>query len=603
MALSNSSKRTTIVVLVVGALAIGAGMYAVTLGQIRLDVEPEATEVAIENHRSRIGTPVDLADYTDNEPDELAMAAAAPEEPADEVAAADLAATERDAEGDPSTVLAAEDGDELVDPEEQVVESAPSSDPGVAPLAMNTVSSLDGEAPVGDASSEQNLASVNDAAIERPAGELGLVAPSSDGIADGLASGAVEEAPPYKAPIDETSEVPVETDIEIASAEVPSTKAPVEVEAIEAETVEAEPVKPVETEPAEPKVAVVEDVAPEASDVEASDVEVDVAAVKEAAPDVSEIQSIVLAPSAGDVGTSETGGPTLDLVRVAADGSTVIAGRAEPNSVVRITADGQPIAEIRATNTGESVALTDTEVTKSAQRIELLASIDGGPFVRSSDSVIVLGRAVEDLKGPAPEAETEIAPEAVDVAAVATGPAVEDEPAQAPAVLATSGDQIRVLQPPSAGQLDRVSLDSIEYDEVGNVVLAGRGRAGMAARAYADGRPLADAKISDGGTWKIELTDLDAGRYVLRIDEIDADGKVASRAESPFQREFPTAEKLALLTSDQEVIVQPGNNLWNIAKGRYGEGVKFWVICNANADQIRDPDLIFPGQIFELPEE
>ena len=48
--------------------------------------------------------------------------------------------------------------------------------------------------------------------------------------------------------------------------------------------------------------------------------------------------------------------------------------------------------------------------------------------------------------------------------------------------------------------------------------------------------------------------------------------------------------------------VQPGNNLWTLARTHYGSGVLYTQIFTANREQIRDPDLIYPGQIFALPE-
>jgi nucleoid-associated protein YgaU len=49
------------------------------------------------------------------------------------------------------------------------------------------------------------------------------------------------------------------------------------------------------------------------------------------------------------------------------------------------------------------------------------------------------------------------------------------------------------------------------------------------------------------------------------------------------------------------VIVQPGNSLWRIARRVLGEGTHYVHIYQANQAQIRDPDLIYPGQVFELP--
>ncbi len=49
------------------------------------------------------------------------------------------------------------------------------------------------------------------------------------------------------------------------------------------------------------------------------------------------------------------------------------------------------------------------------------------------------------------------------------------------------------------------------------------------------------------------------------------------------------------------VTVQPGYTLWGIAEGQLGEGVMYVQVYEANKDRIRDPDLIYPGQVFTIP--
>lgn len=49
------------------------------------------------------------------------------------------------------------------------------------------------------------------------------------------------------------------------------------------------------------------------------------------------------------------------------------------------------------------------------------------------------------------------------------------------------------------------------------------------------------------------------------------------------------------------VTVQPGFTLWGIAEGRYGDGVMYVQVFDANKDKIKDPDLIYPGQVFTIP--
>ena len=142
-----------------------------------------------------------------------------------------------------------------------------------------------------------------------------------------------------------------------------------------------------------------------------------------------------------------------------------------------------------------------------------------------------------------------------------------------------------------------LSLDTIDYDDQGRVTVGGRSAAGSTIQAYLDNQ-LVGAAVSDGsGHWKLPLPmTVDTQPHTLRIDQIGTDGKVVARVESPFQR----AEQVAL-AKDQTFIVQPGNSLWRIARRSYGEGLRYTVIYEANKDQIRDPDLIYPGQVFVHP--
>ena len=51
------------------------------------------------------------------------------------------------------------------------------------------------------------------------------------------------------------------------------------------------------------------------------------------------------------------------------------------------------------------------------------------------------------------------------------------------------------------------------------------------------------------------------------------------------------------------VVVQPGHSLWRIARRVYGQGLHYTLIYAANRAQIGNPDLIFPGQIFSVPQD
>ena len=67
----------------------------------------------------------------------------------------------------------------------------------------------------------------------------------------------------------------------------------------------------------------------------------------------------------------------------------------------------------------------------------------------------------------------------------------------------------------------------------------------------------------------------------------------------------PTVDRVktpALSVEFRVKTVQPGATLWAIAKESYGAGIEYHKVFEANKERIRDPDLIYPGQVFEIPD-
>jgi nucleoid-associated protein YgaU len=110
---------------------------------------------------------------------------------------------------------------------------------------------------------------------------------------------------------------------------------------------------------------------------------------------------------------------------------------------------------------------------------------------------------------------------------------------------------------------------------------------------------VGSATADQRGAWRMTPSaPVAPGTYTLRLDQLGPGGKVAARIETPFQRAELQRE---LASGEAQVVVQPGNSLWRLARRVYGEGVRFTVIYDANRDNIRDPDLIYPGQVFTVP--
>lgn len=63
------------------------------------------------------------------------------------------------------------------------------------------------------------------------------------------------------------------------------------------------------------------------------------------------------------------------------------------------------------------------------------------------------------------------------------------------------------------------------------------------------------------------------------------------------------AEQTRVIRTGSSVIIRRGDNLWHVSRRILGRGIRYSTIYNANRSQIRDPNLIFPGQVFKIPEK
>jgi nucleoid-associated protein YgaU len=175
-----------------------------------------------------------------------------------------------------------------------------------------------------------------------------------------------------------------------------------------------------------------------------------------------------------------------------------------------------------------------------------------------------------------------------------------------PKVIIADSDGVKVIQDDKRSD-DELALDSIAYDPLGNVIVGGRSNPSGLVRFYINNEAVSATKTNEAGYWEADLSDIIPGTYTLRIDELSLKGDVISRLESPFKRE--DREKLANLIAPSTspvriniVTVQPGNTLWAIARKRYGDGLLYVQVFEANRDKIKNPDLIYPGQLFDLPD-
>lgn len=342
----------------------------------------------------------------------------------------------------------------------------------------------------------------------------------------------------------------------------------------------------------------------------------------------------------------EQSSPVFDVVRVDPEGNTVIAGRSRPNTKVRILDGDKVLGEVMSDGRGEWVFVPEARLKPGSRVLTLSSGNDDADRSESKDAVVLVipgagtniagaqstgdrtplamvvprdrasGAPTRVIQAPRPteakSSETMIAEakttEAKTIGSVAAGvktPEIGTSEVTGSAPLVRSFPELE--KPGAGGEAATaaardgkapVALDTVDYDDKGGVVFSGKAKPGDKVQVYVDNKLVGKADADASGRWTLSpTTTVKPGTHDIRVDKVAETGKVLARIELPFVR----AEPFTHLPNKTVVIIQLGNNLWRIASRVYGDGLRYTDIFQANADQIRNADLIYPGQVFGLP--
>jgi nucleoid-associated protein YgaU len=351
--------------------------------------------------------------------------------------------------------------------------------------------------------------------------------------------------------------------------------------------------------------------------------------------------------------------PVIDTWRVTAEGEAVVSGSAEPGSLVEILVDDIAVAKGEATGSGDFAILFTLAPNPKPSLMRLSMTSPGKPVIASEEMV-----ALGPIEGPKLAVAADAAPTADDQAAAEDPPALllSDDGAvvlQDPATPETAGlplasvmiDTISytpegdvqiggrgaggttlrlyldnaekmTLQVPQTGRWVATLPDTVpgvytlrvdQVDETGKVFsrfetpFKRETLEALAAVAGADA-PEPDAAPQDSAA----LTEAPTETPLVAADPAAKPATAPEATETAALESAAAPEAPAPATADPvvatagqasvTVTVQPGFTLWGIAQDRMGDGVMYVQLFEANKDKIKDPNLIYPGQVFTMPE-
>jgi len=263
------------------------------------------------------------------------------------------------------------------------------------------------------------------------------------------------------------------------------------------------------------------------------------------------------------------------------EGSRVfVAGRAEAGARVRVYANDILLGDAQTSDGGRFLVEAERE-------------LPVGDYIVRAD---LLGRNAEVVARAAVPFEREPGEAVAAVAAPEPQSMVQQPSAQAPQAAAQPqpdagkpAETAAATQPQTPAQQPAAGTAGQQVAAAPATAPAAGDPAGQPAAPQAAGQPTVQQPAGQ------QL----AGQQTASAPA--AGGEVATQPEASAAGQAVTAPKLQNVAG--AVIIRRGDTLWRISKRVYGRGVRYTTIYLANQEQIEDPDRIWPGQVFSVPDK
>ena len=325
---------------------------------------------------------------------------------------------------------------------------------------------------------------------------------------------------------------------------------------------------------------------------------------------------------------------TIDLARVKPDGAAVFAGTAAPNAKIRIFEGDILLGETVANANGEWVIVLEKSLAAGQHLISVAMERSDGTTEMADRSLAVeiyQGTETKPLVALLPETETEVpvliqSPDDVDTAkpAAAASEAIVADAAK-PAAAASEAIVADDAKPAAAAmpeitraapakpqaksqivasqiatsQIAALAPSAIVWRDASSILISGTSRGGIRVTVNDAKGQFGEALVLADGAWQVAGSlDMDIAVSQLRFLLFDDVNQIIARYDLPVKaRDLAKGQDGSPL-----VVVNKGDMLWRIAYQQMGKGVRYVDIVRRNKQDIINPDLIYPKQIFAVPQ-
>ena len=274
----------------------------------------------------------------------------------------------------------------------------------------------------------------------------------------------------------------------------------------------------------------------------------------------------------------------LEVVRVRPDGSLVIAGKGLPNSKIEIISNSEVIAVTTSDKIGDFVAVPQKQLNSGEYFLSFRqTTVDNKVVIANKSVAINVTGKKDDLPIVAiVDSQGKLG------AKVIQAPGLEKKEQS---IKNNKQINTKTIQEP------QVRILAITHDsKSGQLVLSGIAHNGVQVNAGFTGKETSSTKIIND-EWTLSVPGkLIVGKQKVFAVLLGKNGKVLSENSIII-----SGKSIENANGKTLIIVQKGDALWNIAYQRLGVGNRYIDIFELNKDKIQNPDLIYPKQLFIIP--
>ncbi|MGB2167299.1 MAG: LysM peptidoglycan-binding domain-containing protein [Candidatus Puniceispirillales bacterium] len=290
---------------------------------------------------------------------------------------------------------------------------------------------------------------------------------------------------------------------------------------------------------------------------------------------------------------------SLDLVNVSPDGIVVLSGQATAGTHIEIYHGDRLIATAKVNAKGDWVAIPDEALAPGTYMLTVTAITEDGVVILSNHGVVLV---IPENRDEAPLVALVPVDEAVQMQAeLLKSPLTEDVD---DSVISVTDSPVITVDPNVPADMvadpslpPKVTIRMIDALADNRMAVSGFRQGQGNITVLIDQMPASVTISPEGYLAETDIPDKD--QFPVKVTMTDDDDQLLASARIILSK----AKLDETLSGNALVVVQKGDALWRIAYRTYGKGIRYVDIYSSNAGEIENPDLIYPDQIFIIPNQ